>query len=86
MDKFRLTAAWKPALAVDRLLVLSRFSDGLHRATLETAHRRDEFVAALVDEIWFAHINPGGWTEKIVERVKMWRIPFQGPTEAEKVI
>jgi len=67
-------------------VLLSRFSDGLHRGTLETAHRRDEFVAALVDEIWFAHINPGGWTEKIVERVKMWRIPFQGPTEAEKVI
>jgi predicted Rossmann fold nucleotide-binding protein DprA/Smf involved in DNA uptake len=86
LDKFRLTAAWKPALAADRLLVLSCVSDGLHRATLQTAHRRNELVAALADEIWFAHISPGGWTEKIVERVKMWRIPFHSPIEAGKGI
>jgi hypothetical protein len=32
---------------------------GNRRVTAPLAARRNEFVAALADEVWFAHITPG---------------------------
>ena len=36
----------------------------------------NESVAAVSDEVLIAYIAAGGETERMVERVKAWRIPF----------
>ncbi|HEV2455802.1 MAG TPA: DNA-binding protein [Verrucomicrobiae bacterium] len=70
--KMRIPTELKRALAGNRLLILSFFSDKAHRATAESAQRRNEFVAALADENWFAHISPGGQMERIALQVEKW--------------
>ena len=45
-----------------------------NRVTAELAARRNEFVAALADDVWFAHITPGGQ----MERLQSTTISLQG--------
>ena len=71
-EKLRLPAAWQPPLNEGRLLILSCFPPGRGRVTGELAYQRNLFVAALADEVWFAHITPGGLMERIAERAKAW--------------
>lgn len=59
---------WKP-LADGRLLLLSCFNKDERRITAELAARRNEFVTALADEVWFAHITPGGQMEQLASRL-----------------
>jgi predicted Rossmann fold nucleotide-binding protein DprA/Smf involved in DNA uptake len=72
----RIPAEWRPALADGRLLILSAFADAEKRVTTELATRRNAFVAALADEACFAHITPGGQTERLTHRLIEWRVPF----------
>ena len=65
----RLPAEWKKPLADGRLLLLSCFKPTVHRATTDIAARRNELVAALADEVWFAHITPGGQMERLAKRL-----------------
>jgi predicted Rossmann fold nucleotide-binding protein DprA/Smf involved in DNA uptake len=65
LKKMRLAADWKKPLADGRLLVLSCFSGNEHRMTSALAIRRNEFVAALADEVWFAHVAPGGQMQRL---------------------
>jgi hypothetical protein len=62
-------------LAAGRLLVLSAFSARENRVTADLATQRNEFVAALADEVWFAHITPGGELERLTKRVAEWADP-----------
>ena len=64
----RAPAEWQKPLANGRLLILSCFSTEEGRPTKELAARRNEFVAALADEVWFAHITPGGQMERLAKR------------------
>jgi predicted Rossmann fold nucleotide-binding protein DprA/Smf involved in DNA uptake len=68
----RVPAEWRQALSAGRLLVLSAFEAAENRKTKELAMRRNEFVAALADELWFAHITPGGQIEKLAQRARPW--------------
>ena len=52
------------------MLILSGFRAGEKRITTELAIRRNEFVAALADELWFAHITPGGQMDKLAQRAR----------------
>ena len=61
----RLPTEWEKSLADGRLLVLSRFKPTIRRATAELAARRNELIAALADERWFAHITPGGQMQRL---------------------
>jgi predicted Rossmann fold nucleotide-binding protein DprA/Smf involved in DNA uptake len=63
----RAPAEWKKPLADGRLLILSFFT-GQDRITTELALRRNEFVAALADKFWFAHITPGGRMEQLAKK------------------
>jgi predicted Rossmann fold nucleotide-binding protein DprA/Smf involved in DNA uptake len=65
----RLQAEWREPLAAGRLLLLSCFKPTDRRVTETLAARRNEFVAALADEIWFAHITPGGQMEQLAKRM-----------------
>lgn len=72
----RIPVEWQPPLANGRLLILSAFADAEKRVTTELATRRNAFVAALADEVCFAHITPGGQTERLTHRLTEWRVPF----------
>jgi len=69
----RVPPEWRQPLASGRLLFLSIFRAGEKRITAELATRRNEFVAALADEVWFAHITPGGQAERLTHRLAEWR-------------
>ena len=64
----RVPPAWRNPLTAGRLLLLSCFRESEHRVTADLAARRNEFVAALADEVWFAHITPGGQMERLAKK------------------
>ena len=64
----RLPARWAAAVAAGRMLVLSCFSKSASRVTAELADRRNEFVAALADDVYIAHATPGGRVESIARK------------------
>jgi len=66
----RVPAEWEKPLADGRLLILSCFTATHRRATTKLAARRNELVAALADEVWFAHITPGGQMQRLANN---WR-------------
>jgi predicted Rossmann fold nucleotide-binding protein DprA/Smf involved in DNA uptake len=68
----RLPPAWQEPLATGRMLVLSAFPATETRVTAALATRRNEFAAALADEVWFAHITPGGQMDRLAQTVAHW--------------
>lgn len=69
IEKIRLPADWQVALAAGRLLILSPFGATLRRATAELARERNEFVAALADEVFIAYAAPESKTEAFARAV-----------------
>ena len=63
----RIPAEWQTPLAEGRLLILSGFTTAEKRVTTQLATRRNALVAALADEVCFAHITPGGQTELLTK-------------------
>jgi predicted Rossmann fold nucleotide-binding protein DprA/Smf involved in DNA uptake len=72
----RIPADWQKPLAEGRLLILSGFTAAEKRVTTELATRRNALVAALADEVCFAHITPGGQSERLTYRLAVWGVPF----------
>ncbi len=72
----RIPAEWQTPLAEGRLLILSGFTAAEKRVTTELATRRNALVAALADEVCFAHITPGGQSERLSHRLKEWGVPI----------
>lgn len=64
----RVPSELQKPVTVGRVLVLSCFNERESRITTELAARRNELVAALADDLWFAHITPGGQMEKLAKR------------------
>ena len=65
----RISPEWRQPLADGRLLILSAFPDTQTRVTAALALHRNEIVAALADEAYFAHITPGGHSARLVQRL-----------------
>ena len=63
----RVPPEWRQPLADGRMLILSCFRPEEKRISTELAIRRNEFVAALADELWFVHITPGGQMDKLAK-------------------
>jgi hypothetical protein len=61
------------------LLILSCFPERERRVTAALASRRNGFVAALADEVWFTHITPGGQNERLAPRLAQWGVPWSAP-------
>jgi predicted Rossmann fold nucleotide-binding protein DprA/Smf involved in DNA uptake len=72
LEKMRLPPDWKKPFSDARLLILSCFAGCNRRVTARLAARRNEFVAALADEIWFAHIAPGGEMQRLAQKIAAW--------------
>jgi predicted Rossmann fold nucleotide-binding protein DprA/Smf involved in DNA uptake len=77
MEKFRIPVAWRAALDIDRLLILSPFEKWPPRPTVDSARQRNELVAALADEILIVHATPGGAIERIANLTMRWNIPWR---------
>ena len=65
LDGMRRHAEWQVALDAGRLLLLSPFPANAHRTSARLARLRNEFVAALADEVVFPHVAPGGHAESL---------------------
>ena len=71
----RLPAEWAIAFASGRMLILSAFAAAVNRVTADLAVRRNEFVAALADDVFIAHATVGGHLETLTRRLRVWGIP-----------
>jgi len=72
----RIPPAWKKPLDEGRLLILSAFCSTENRVSAELACRRNEFVAALADDVFIAHAAAGGHVESLTHRLRAWGIPL----------
>ena len=75
LEKIRISADWGKALEAGRLLLISPFQRRPRRPTVESSQQRNEFVAALTDEVLIIYAEPGGSIERIIESVERWDIP-----------
>ena len=69
IEKMRIPASWRLAIAGGRMLVLSPFPPSRRRPTAEMAARRNELVADLAGRVFIAHAAPGGRTEDLARKV-----------------
>lgn len=80
----RIPAAWKPAIAADRLTIRSaideRFEAPAHqgiskpkqmarRATTALAEHRNRFVASISDAVLILHASPGGKLDRLADEL-----------------
>jgi predicted Rossmann fold nucleotide-binding protein DprA/Smf involved in DNA uptake len=63
IEQMRIPVEWRSAIADGRLLLVSPFTVGHRRISLESARKRNRFVAAIADEIFVAHAEAGSKTE-----------------------
>jgi predicted Rossmann fold nucleotide-binding protein DprA/Smf involved in DNA uptake len=76
----RVSPEWRQPLAAGRLLVLSPFTARENRITADLATRRNEFVAALADEVFIVHATAGGHLDSLSHRLRVWGILLINPS------
>ena len=74
IETMRIPTECRTACDAGRLLFLSPFTKQPKRVTKDSALRRNVVVAALADEVFIAHISPGGQTERMAEMLKRWGV------------
>jgi predicted Rossmann fold nucleotide-binding protein DprA/Smf involved in DNA uptake len=62
LEGIRIPKEWRECIQAERILLLSRFGSSHRRLTAELSEQRNRLVAALSDEVHFAHTTPGGKT------------------------
>jgi len=72
----RLRSEYKKPLNAGQLLLLSPFDEKQRRPTVQMALYRNQFVAALADEIFVAHAEPNSKTEQFCREVLAWQKPL----------
>ena len=72
----RLRSEYKKPLNAGQLLLLSPFTEKQRRPTVQMALYRNQFVAALADEIFVAHAEPNSKTEQFCREVLAWQKPL----------
>lgn len=76
LEEMRLPGDWKKPLDDGRLLLLSPFGEKDRRVNARLAIKRNEFVAALADEILVAYAEAGGRTEQFRRKALEWKKPL----------
>jgi predicted Rossmann fold nucleotide-binding protein DprA/Smf involved in DNA uptake len=66
VEGMRVPAAWKSAVANNRMLITSPFKKTVRRATAATAEERNRFVVSLADAVFIPHAVPGGCLDRLV--------------------
>jgi predicted Rossmann fold nucleotide-binding protein DprA/Smf involved in DNA uptake len=72
----RLPGEWKLPLDQGRLLIVSPFEEKHRHPTAELAQERNEFVAALADNIFVAYAFPGSKTKRFCQKIISWDKPL----------
>ena len=67
---------WREGVGAGRILLLSPFEPSQRRLTAALSEQRNKLVAALADEVCFAHATPGGKTARLAEQISGWGIPI----------
>ena len=68
----RLPAAWRPALADGRLLVISACAEDVRRTTADSSYQATLLAGALAERILVVHASPGGRLEYACEEFRTW--------------
>ena len=77
LEGMRLPSEWRKPLEGERLLLVSSLAPTVRRVTKELAVTRNRLVAALADEVVFAHVTPGGQLDALRQTVEGWGIPVR---------
>lgn len=73
----RIPAAYRQPLSDGRMLILSCFDGRARRNSRKRAIQRNDLVAAMSDEVFFAHITPVGQLARLTESLLNWAVPFR---------
>ena len=84
IEEMRIPGDCRAALDAGRLLLPSPFIEDPLRATRESAILRNEFVAALADSFYIAHMTSGGETARIAGMLNRWGVPAVQFTSGER--
>lgn len=74
IEGMRIPMEARGAFKGGRVLFISSFIATPTRITRESALRRNEVVAALADDAYVAHVQPGGGTAHIVRLLDKWDV------------
>lgn len=74
LEGMRIPKAWQEGIETGRILLLSPFDSSQRRLTAALSEQRNKLVAALADEVYFAHITPEGKTARLGEQISRWEI------------
>jgi predicted Rossmann fold nucleotide-binding protein DprA/Smf involved in DNA uptake len=75
IETMRVPTAIRAAFDAGRVLFLSPFTQRPVRITKDSAVRRNEVVAALADDAYFAYVEQGGGTARIARMLGEWGVP-----------
>jgi predicted Rossmann fold nucleotide-binding protein DprA/Smf involved in DNA uptake len=81
----RLPKEYAEPISEGRLLMLSPFGEKVKRARQDIARFRNEFAAALADQVFVVYAAPGGKIESFCKKVLGWGKPlltFNSPSNA----
>ncbi len=73
----RLPAAHRKALDDGRLTIVSPFSASEKRVTADLARQRNNFVAAMSNEVVFAFVSSGGSLSELAADIAAWGSPIR---------
>jgi predicted Rossmann fold nucleotide-binding protein DprA/Smf involved in DNA uptake len=76
LERMRIPKEWQEGVKAGQILLFSPFGSSQHRLTTALSERRNKLVAALADEVYFAHITPGGKTARLAEQISGWCLPI----------
>ena len=76
LERMRIPMGWREDIVEGRVLLLSPFESSQRRLTEILSEQRNKMVAALADEVYFAHIAFGGKTARLAKKISGWGIPF----------
>ena len=69
IDNMRVPRDWRPAIAEQRLLILSSFPPSQRRPTVKLAAQRNDMVVTLASRVFIAYAALGGKTEELARKV-----------------
>jgi len=76
IKNMRIVSEHKRALNEVRLLFMSPFDENQRRISVKTSQFRNLFVAALAEQVFVAHAEPGGKTENLCRDILSWKKPI----------
>lgn len=75
LSKMRIPAEWMKAINEQRLLLISPFVEKFRRIDKKLAVLRNQFVAALADEVFISHASKESKTIEFVQELVNWGKP-----------